>query len=115
MNIVITPPKMLPWLASKAGISEPRAQALWRSALKHATHVAKPGQPEFWRAAVEELLELIAAESRREDEASFGWRPWSRNLKRLWAVRMEVMDDISLAPIRSLRILGHHGALLGLH
>jgi hypothetical protein len=109
MNPLAHPPKMLPWLAHKAGISERRAEALWRSALRHAGHVGKSGSPEFWRAASDELLQLVAAESRREDEASFGWRPWSRNLKRLMAVRMEAIDEIALAPIRSLRILGHQG------
>lgn len=110
MKIVVTPPKMLPWLAHKAGVSEQRAEALWRSALKHATHVAKPGTSEFWRAAMDELLKLIAADSQRQDEASFGWRPWARNLQALWTVRMDAVDEIALAPIRSLRILRQHAS-----
>ncbi len=110
MNPLAHPPKMLPWLAHEAGISERRAEVLWRSALKHAAHVGDPGSPEFWRAAMDELLQLLAAESRREDEASFGWRPWARAMQRFVAARIEAIDEIALAPIRSLHILAR-----GLH
>jgi hypothetical protein len=55
---------------------------------------------------MDRLQELIAADSRREDAASFGWRPWARNLADIWAVRMDVFDEIGLAPVRTWRILG---------
>jgi hypothetical protein len=55
---------------------------------------------------MDRLLELIAAESQRADIESFGWRPWARNLADIWAVRLDVFDEIGLAPIRALRILG---------
>jgi hypothetical protein len=105
-------PKILPWLAHKAGISERRAEMLWQAALKHADHVAgQAGQAPssaYWQMAMDRLRELIAAESQREDAASFGWRPWSRNLAQVWLARLEVLDEIALAPVRAWRILGQH-------
>jgi hypothetical protein len=103
-------PKILPWLAHKAGISERRAEILWQAALRHAEHVAGPTPSSaYWQAAMARLQELIAAESQREDAASFGWRPWSRNLAQVWSARLEAWDEIALAPIRAWRILGRHG------
>jgi len=104
-------PKILPWLAHKAGISERRAEMLWQRALRHADHVAgKVPSSAYWQAAMEHLHESIAAESRREDLASFGWRPWSRNLAQVCATRREVLDEIALAPVRVWRILGQQGS-----
>lgn len=57
-------PKMLPWLARKAGISEARAEALWVEAIRHATvQTGWVGTPEYLRIATERWNELIAAES----------------------------------------------------
>jgi hypothetical protein len=106
-------PKILPWLAHKAGISERRAEMLWQASLRHADHVAgKVPSSAYWQAAMEHLHELIAAESRREDAASFGWRPWSRNLAQVWLARVEVLDEMALAPIRAWRILGQPGSAI---
>ncbi|HZV54987.1 MAG TPA: hypothetical protein VFF82_08605 [Rhodocyclaceae bacterium] len=101
-------PKILPWLAHKAGIDDRRALTLWHAALRHAAHIHTPETSDYWQAAMDRLLELIAAESRRADAASFGWRPWARNLAEAWTVRMDIYDDFALAPIRAWRILGQH-------
>lgn len=56
-------PKILPWLARKAGISDERAEVLWHKALRYAT--LKSGwvnTPEYWQLAVEKLVELVEAE-----------------------------------------------------
>lgn len=56
-------PKMLPWLARKAGISEARAEKLWEDAIRHAT--ARNGRvddADYWRVAVEYWLELMRTE-----------------------------------------------------
>lgn len=106
MNPLETSPKILPWLAHEAGISEQRAEGLWHSALKDAAKAAKPGTPEYWRHAIDRVRQSIAAESCREDAASFGWRPWARSLTTLWSARMEAFDEIALAPVRAWRILG---------
>ena len=100
-------PKILPWLAHKAGINDDRAEQLWRAALRHADH-AVGGKPSaaYWQSAMDHLRVLIATESQRQDVASFGWRPWSRNLAGLWSTRVDAIDEMALAPIRALRILG---------
>jgi len=43
----------------------------------------------------DQLLELAAAESLREDAASFGWRPWARAQARFWAASMLVAMSAS--------------------
>jgi hypothetical protein len=101
-------PKILPWLAHKAGIDDRRALTLWHAALRHAAQTHAPNSSGYWQAAMDRLLELIAAESQREDAASFGWRPWARSVANVWSVRMDVFDEIAQAPIRTLRILGQH-------
>jgi hypothetical protein len=57
-------PKMLPWLARKAGISEEHAEQLWAEAVVCATvQTGWVGTSEYWRAAVDRLVELIELES----------------------------------------------------
>lgn len=100
-------PKILPWLARKAGITGRRAEVLWRAALRHAAYRAGgAGTPAYWQAAMDRLLELIAAESLREDAASFGWRPWSRAQARLWSAPVAALDAVALAVNRGWRLLG---------
>ncbi|MBI4984989.1 MAG: hypothetical protein HZC24_06515 [Rhodocyclales bacterium] len=101
-------PKILPWLAHKAGIDDRRALTLWHAALRHAAHAHAPETSDYWQAAMDRLLELIAAESQRADVESFGWRPWARSLADVWTVRMDIFDEIALAPIRAWRILGQN-------
>ena len=56
-------PKMLPWLAHKAGLSAARAEALWAEAVLHASQVAHGlDAVEHNNLAVSRLLELIEAE-----------------------------------------------------
>jgi hypothetical protein len=56
-------PKMLPWLAHKAGLSDSRAEALWAEAVLHASRVAHGlDAVEHNNLAVARLLELIEAE-----------------------------------------------------
>ncbi|MGB0127998.1 MAG: hypothetical protein WBP72_10195 [Rhodocyclaceae bacterium] len=56
-------PKILPWLARKAGISDQRAEQLWGDALRHATRTTEwVGTPEYWTVAMDKLNELIDAE-----------------------------------------------------
>ena len=106
--ILAKAPKILPWLAHEAGIDDRRALTLWHAALRHAATARAPGTSDYWQAATDELLELIAAESQHQDAASFGWRPWARNLAEVWVVRMDIFDEIALAPIRAWRIIGRN-------
>lgn len=56
-------PKILPWLARKAGISDARTEALWHKAVRHATLTTEwVNSPEYWRVAMEKLEELVEAE-----------------------------------------------------
>jgi hypothetical protein len=97
-------PKILPWLASKAGITLHRAETLWQVALQHAeTVTGETDTPAFWRAAMDCLLEQVAAESLREDAASFGWRNWTRLNKRLWQSPLQVIDALALNVTRGWR------------
>jgi hypothetical protein len=105
-------PMILPWLAHKAGIDDRRAETLWHAALRHAAHAHAENAPEYWQAAMARLQDLIEAESRKEDVASFGWRPWARSIADAWTVRMDVLDQIAQAPIRVWRILGQHTPLI---
>lgn len=98
-------PKILPWLARKAGISTSRAAELWHDAERWAERRASVGTSGYYKLAVDRLLELAAAESLREDAASFGWRPWARAQARLWAVSMQVAQEGSALTARGWRLI----------
>jgi hypothetical protein len=99
-------PKLLPWLAKKAGITERRADhAMARCrTLGRAPRRTRLGR--LFKLAVDRLLELVAAESLREDAASFGWRPWARAQARLWAVSMQVAHQGAALSARGWRLIG---------
>lgn len=99
-------PKILPWLAHKAGITEHRAEILWHAAARHAAHATgETDTPAYWAAAMDHLLELIAAERLREDAASFGWRRWARLYRDLWQVPITCLDALMLGSQRGWRNL----------
>ncbi|MBS3935782.1 MAG: hypothetical protein KGZ43_06390 [Sulfuritalea sp.] len=99
-------PMILPWLAHKAGIPERRAEILWHAAQRHAAHATGETEtPAYWQAAMDRLLELVAAESLREDAASFGWRQWTRHHKRAWAAPLAILDALTLNSVRGWRML----------
>ena len=99
-------PKLLPWLAKKAGITERRATTLWHESERWAERRATFGSSAYYKLAVDRLLELAATESLREDAASFGWRPWARAQARLWAVSMQVAQETSALTARGWRLIG---------
>lgn len=97
----VTTPKMLPWLARKAGIPLHRAEVLWQAAQSHAAlYAGKKDASAYWQAVVDRLLELMAAESEREDEASFGWRRWARLNNRFWQAQLAALDVLTLNSMR---------------
>jgi hypothetical protein len=56
-------PKMLPWLARKAGLTDARAEALWGDALAHASRETRGLDAQQQAGvAVARLLELFAVE-----------------------------------------------------
>ena len=105
MRTTPKPPKLLPWLARKAGISDVRAECLWRDAERWAAHRATAGSSPYYQAAVDRLVQLVAEDSLRADAASFGWRPWSRAQARAWAVSMQVMHELSAISARGWAML----------
>ena len=86
-------PKMLPWLARKAGISDARAEELWAEAIRHATEkTGWVGTSEYWKAAVARLLELVAAEA---DVVRLS--PVVCLQTRLWMMQIAAWERITLA------------------
>lgn len=101
-----THPKILPWLAHKAGIPLYRAEMLWHAAQRHATHATgETDTAAYWAAAMDRLLELVAAESLREDAASFGWRHLTRLNNRLWQAPLVILDALTLNTVRGWRLV----------
>ncbi len=101
-----TNPKILPWLAHKAGIPLHRAEVLWCAAQRHATDATGETEtPAYWAAAMDRLLELVAAESLREDAASFGWRRLTRLNNRLWQAPLAILDALTLNNVRGWRLM----------
>lgn len=59
-NNSMNAPKILPWIAHKAGISEELALKLWRRALSEAEYlVGKAEGSEYWGLAVERFLSIV--------------------------------------------------------
>ena len=56
-------PKILPWIAKKAGISEELALKLWRRALSEAELITgKPEGSDYWGLAVKRCLSIVEEE-----------------------------------------------------
>lgn len=62
-----TMPKLLPWLARKAGISNEQAQALWRDAVaQERLRVQSPKNPDlFYRGVIEYFQRCCAQQNPR--------------------------------------------------
>lgn len=58
---MIKTPKVLPWIARKAGISDERVEAMWREAVCHAA-LQIDWNPDYYRAVMERLQELVEQE-----------------------------------------------------
>lgn len=98
-------PKLLPWLARKAGVDERRAQALWREAGRQAAAREKRATSAGHAAAMERFLELLATETQRAD--AFGLRIWLRLQASLWRTPAAIFDAAALNAARHWRLIGH--------
>ena len=95
-------PKILPWLATKAGLSERAAQKLWIAALRAASaESATIESPEYWRAAVDHLIAKIAAESSRRRAAPFGWGSLLRLPASQWLHGLTTAEALFSIALRS--------------
>ncbi len=88
-------PKILPWIAKKAGISDELALKLWRRAVSEAEYLTgKSEGSEYWGLAVERFLAIV------EDEVgnvqSFGLSP-APQLSWMWRhqTRMSMLSMLA--------------------
>ena len=80
------PPKLLPWIARKAGLTEELTLKLWRRAAGEAEErIGNASSSEYYSTAVERWLSLVEDEacgrSSSETAGSLGWM-W-RHQKRM--------------------------------
>lgn len=104
-------PQLLPWLAKKTGITELRAEVLWHEARHWAERRARRNSPACHEMAMNRWLELMRAESLREDAVSFGWRPWARIQTRFWGWMQQTTQKSGVLAAQNWRRVG----LLRLH
>ena len=96
-------PMILPWIAHKAGISEARAEQLWREALCHATEqTGWVGTSEYWECAEARLHQLIERESRASCLPTPEISSWVRLQSRMAHLPLLVAESWSLAWTRML-------------
>jgi len=86
-------PKLLPWLAKKADISEARAIQIWHDAKRRAEmRLGKQENAEFWKLSMDGFLEGLAIESIEADSASLGFRRLARAQARWWEVPVTLFE-----------------------
>lgn len=89
-------PKILPWLARKAGVTLPRAEALWRRAERFADGLAPRRTPVWSKLAVDHLLTSLRAESARHARGADMRSLWLLPA-RLWLLTAEACERASQA------------------
>lgn len=86
-NTTMNAPKILPWIAARAGISDELALKLWRRAVSEAGYLSgKSSGSEYWGLTVDRFLCLVEEESGRNvhdvpggaPQLSWMWRHQSR-------------------------------------
>lgn len=76
MNNSMNAPKILPWIARKAGISDELALKLWRRALSEAEFLTgKAEGSNYWGLAVERFLAIVEDEAGSTPEYSLSPAP----------------------------------------
>lgn len=93
-------PKMLPWLARRAGVSDERAAELWAEAIRHATiKTGWVGTPEYWRVAVDRVVELLDAEAKALNARGFS--RLARAQVQLWLLPLLTAQALGLIASRA--------------
>jgi hypothetical protein len=86
-------PKILPWLARKARISDYTVKVIWLEAVRDASaDCFEHDSPEFWKSAVDHLLERISVESLVRHAAPFGWGSLARLPATYWLYGVATAD-----------------------
>ena len=101
----LAPPKLLPWMARKASISDVLAIELWREAEQFAVTVAPAGSAKYCSTAMDRLTELIAAEALRRRAPFFKLSRGFRLQKRLTNAILDSIERINSAAMRGLFLL----------
>lgn len=59
-------PKLLPWLARSAGLSDARTEELWLESCRYAQNLTdEVDTPRYWKVSHERLIDLVDADSTR--------------------------------------------------
>ncbi len=96
-------PMILPWIAHKAGISEARAEELWRESLCHATDATGwVGTSAYWEAAEQHLHKLIGREIKSNCLPTPEISGWVRLQSRIAHLPLLAAENWSLAWVRLL-------------
>lgn len=96
-------PMILPWIAHKAGISEARAEELWRESIRYATNkTGWVGTSDYWEAAEARLRRLIEHESRASCLPTPEISGWVRLQSRMAHLPLLVAEGWSVAWARRL-------------
>ncbi|MEW5889905.1 MAG: hypothetical protein AB1768_12865 [Pseudomonadota bacterium] len=89
-------PMIVTWHARRTGISDKRAEALWREAVRDATvKTGWVGTSDYYAAAVQRFLELIAAEAPAAYAAE-NLAPLVRAHTRVWLLPLMVYRTLAL-------------------
>jgi hypothetical protein len=69
-------PKILPWIARKAGISDELALKLWRRAVSEAEYLTgKSEGSEYWGLTIERFLDIVEDETGRSPQYTLASTP----------------------------------------
>ena len=104
-------PKLLPWLAKRAGVSNDLAHRLWRRAIQEAQAIAGSDRSaEYHAIAIDRLLNLLEVESNgaanfESSASAWRWRHQQRmarsaavaavSITRIWS---QLVADLSRRP-----------------
>ena len=89
-------PKLLPWYARKAGVSEKRAASLWRKAVRQATETTGwVGNAEYWGETMNIFRELL--EEERASFCALSVTPLIRSQSRLVTVSLNALETMMCA------------------
>lgn len=96
-------PMILPWIAHKAGISETRAEELWREALCYATDTTGwVGTSEYWEVAEQRLHKLIDRETQANCLPTPEISGWVRLQSRMAHLPLLLAERLSVNWVRLL-------------
>jgi len=89
-------PKLLPWYARRAGISNERATTLWRKAVREATvNTGWVGNEDYWSESMRCFLVLLEREKSTFCAPSMSTMVRTQN--RIWRLPFDAMENVYFA------------------